>query len=236
MIFQESFAQFIKDNGLLPEEVFAKVRLVPLEGFRPFERENDTLIYLYEDLWWSHADMIRKRLLAHFGQFRSIFARNCRVEKLSTPVASEFFDLYHTYGRAQSKYRYGLFLGDELVAAASFSFGRPMPREDAVVQSYEWIRYASLPDARIVGGMGKLLKAFIDDVHPEEVMSYADLEWSSGSVYRTLGFTPAGDRPPVPFSIDPHTFRRIRTKRESLASCTNPICNLGSRKYLKRIV
>lgn len=36
--------------------------------------------------------------------------------------------------------------------------------------------------------MGKLLKAFIEDVHPDDVMSYADASWSDGGVYRKLGF------------------------------------------------
>ena len=37
--------------------------------------------------------------------------------------------------------------------------------------------------------MGKLLKAFIDEVKPDDVMSYADAGWYDGDVYRKLGFT-----------------------------------------------
>ena len=40
--------------------------------------------------------------------------------------------------------------------------------------------------------MGKLLKAFIKDVRPDDVMSYADASWSSGDVYRKLGFKEEG--------------------------------------------
>ncbi len=45
-----------------------------------------------------------------------------------------------------------------------------------------------LPDVRAIGGMGKMLQAFIDEVHPDDVMSYADTEWTDGDVYRRLGF------------------------------------------------
>ncbi len=44
------------------------------------------------------------------------------------------------------------------------------------------------------GGMGKLLKAFIEDVGPDDVMSYADASWSDGDVYRKLGFTQEDDK------------------------------------------
>ena len=36
--------------------------------------------------------------------------------------------------------------------------------------------------------MGKMLKTFIGEVHPDDVMSYADASWSSGDVYKKLGF------------------------------------------------
>jgi len=55
---------------------------------------------------------------------------------------------------------------------------------------------------RINGGMGKMLTAFIDDVHPDDVMSYADLEWSEGAVYEQLGFKLEGVKDPVLFCVD----------------------------------
>ena len=45
----------------------------------------------------------------------------------------------------------------------------------------------------MTGGMGKLLQAFIDDVHPDDIMSYADEEYpDGGEVYARLGFTAEG--------------------------------------------
>ena len=51
------------------------------------------------------------------------------------------------------------------------------------------MRYASAEGLGVNGGMGKLLNAFIEEVHPDDVMSYADASWSDGDVYRKLGFT-----------------------------------------------
>lgn len=92
------------------------------------------------------------------------------------------------------------------------------------VLSYEWVRYASLPDTRIVGGMGKLLNAFLRAVNhsidgkmlPIEVMSYSDNEWSSGNVYEQLGFVCVGERRPVEYYVDMETFTRYNTRQFKL--------------------
>lgn len=250
--FRRSFEEFLKskerDFSLSQEGLYLfsdrplKAMLVPVGGPFPGEPLPGT-IHIYEDLWRREGENVRKRLLAHLGEWRSIFARNCRAVSLETPQARDFLQRYHTYGTARSKYRYGLMHGDELVAVASFSAGRPMMREGMPVESFEWIRYSSLPEARVCGGMGKLLQTFVEDIHPGEVMSYADLEWSDGGVYRTLGFTEAGRRPPVEFIVDTSTWERISIRKLSndrkyrqmeTSGSYKVIRNLGSVKYLKR--
>ena len=75
------------------------------------------------------------------------------------------------------------------MAVATFSNARRWLKGGNVVRSHEWIRYASLEGTRVTGGMGKLLQTFIDDVHPDDVMTYADAAWpDGGEVYRLLGF------------------------------------------------
>ena len=132
---------------------------------------------------------------------QNIFARNCTVRRIDKPTAARFLDRYHRLGDTTSRYRYGLFTvrttGKEelrlepgtLVAVAGFSNARRWRKGDRTISSYEWVRYASLEGVRVVGGMGKTLKAFIKDVEPDDVMSYADiLSDDSGDAYRVLGF------------------------------------------------
>ena len=95
-----------------------------------------------------------------------------------------------------------------LIAVATFSNARKWTKGDKEIRSHEWTRYASLPQLRINGGMGKVLKAFIEDVRPDDIMSYADLEWSEGNVYKALGFEHEGTKAPVLFSVDPQTWTR----------------------------
>ena len=116
------------------------------------------------------------------------------------------------YGRSDMQYPAG-----QMIAAAEFSNARKWIKNGKEIRSYEWIRYASLPYLRINGGMGKLLKHFIQDVCPDDIMSYADLEWSDGNVYRKLGFREDGKKEPVLFTIDPVDWSRkiFRTARTS---------------------
>ena len=89
-----------------------------------------------------------------------------------------------------------------LVAVATFSNARKWQKGEKTIRSYEWTRYASLPGVRINGGMGKMLKAFIKEVQPDDIMSYADLEWSEGAVYEQLGFRLEGRKASVAFEVD----------------------------------
>ena len=45
---------------------------------------------------------------------------------------------------------------------------------------------------RVMGGMGKILKYFIEQVHPEDIMTYVDASRSDGAAYKALGFVEEG--------------------------------------------
>lgn len=134
---------------------------------------------------------------------RTIYARNCELRRIDKSAASAFLSAHHRLGDTGARHRYGLYVrrttgaGEmalpegTLVAVATFSNARRWRKGERVVSSYEWIRYASLTGVRVVGGMGRLLQAFVGEVHPDDVMTYADLSWpDGGEVYEILGFTP----------------------------------------------
>lgn len=185
------------------------------------------------DLWRRRSTMMRSRVLAHCGIFDRVFARNCEVHRIDRPQANAFMDANHSYGAAACRHCYGLFtvrrtdskaygaariIGPgTLVAAAEFSNARRWQKDEREIRSYEWVRYASLPEVRINGGMGKILQKFIYDVNPDDIMSYADLEWSDGEAYRRLGFVTDGSKAPVLFAIDPATDTRQPLEGRKLA-------------------
>lgn len=209
-----------------PEQAFGIMRSIPYG--------NEDCIFVVEDRWRRDAEAVKARVLSHLRAFTQVYARNCELRRIDKPTAAFFLQKAHSYGDAACRFRYGLFLkrltGEKtslpqlspsssalqtaallpgtLVAVAEFSSPRRWRKGDSVISSYEWVRYASLPGIRVEGGMGKLLKAFIRDRHPDDIMTYADLEWSGGAAYRQLGFVEESRRPPVLFWVDPSEWRR----------------------------
>lgn len=212
------------------------------------------VVVITEDRWRRQGGMMRARLLAHLEVFIPMYARNCEVRKIDKETAAAFLSVNHSYGDAACRYRYGLYLKrytgksleaamndnrvepGTLVAVATFSNARKWQKGDKTIRSYEWTRYASLPGARISGGMGKMLQAFIQDQQPDDIMSYADLEWSEGAVYEQLGFALEGRKEPVLFCIDQQWGRSpVRPGITEIHEAARYFQNLGSNKYRLKI-
>ena len=187
---------------------------LPKESETPINSTHkEQVITIYEDLWYSKGEVIKNRLLAILGRGEAIFARKCSVAAISAESASKFLDNNHLLGSTRSKYRYGLFYKKYLVAVATFSQSRPMRRESGIISSFEWVRYASAGSARVVGGMGRLMDYFVKEVKPQEIMTYADIDWSYGDVYKKLGFKFAGETKPIEFYVDRETMERVSVKK-----------------------
>lgn len=235
----------------------------------------EDVLYLYEDRWWASKGVVQERILARLERFTSVFARKCNVlSGLNNPAmaekVAEFLRKNHSYASTKSRYRFALEHQGEIVAVASFSQPRPMVRNLAsplenipkemleeignqgvmIYDSYEWIRYASLPGIRVVGGMGRILSAFLQErlirkdnpLRPIEVMTYSDNEWSNGDVYLKLGFKYASEREPVDHYVNKQSFVRYSVKeyvalleKGAKENDFYKIKNKGSRKFLLQL-
>ena len=135
----------------------------------------------------------------------TVYARNCVVRKIPRAEAEPFVDSNHRMGYCTCRHRYALFVQKStgaselqlpegtMVAVATFSNPRNMTSKGGNPRSFEWIRYASLKGVRVVGGMGKLLRSFVDGEHPDDVMTYVDSSESDGESYTALGFVCEGE-------------------------------------------
>lgn len=198
-------------------------------------------LWLYEDRWRRRPEFWISRIRTRLGLGYRLAARKCRIVVPEAAEAARFLAESHAYGNARARYRLALEDGDGLAAVATFSAPRPMQRNGVDVLSCEWVRYASRPGTVAVGGMGRLLAAFVRNFGPQEVMTYADLEWSDGEAYRQLGFRDAGFRGPVRFRLDGNGDRvsvdRLGRDRKFRDGCfpDGPVLyNRGSLKLLFR--
>ena len=223
----------------------AQIRADAIQSLTGYLRRETGAAAIYEDRWYRENVIIRTRIAAHLHRYEKAMARKCTVERITKPQADDFLNRYHSYGSSQCKYCYGIFSPEgRLIAVSTFSGARRWQKPVGTISSYEWIRYASLPGTRIAGGMGKSLSAFIEEVNPDDIMSYADLEWSDGKTYETLGFRPESVTPSQSFIVRENKrepLKRLSDEIVKKAIEEDPdayiICNLGSAKFrLKRKV
>lgn len=143
------------------------------------------LIQIYEDEWADQRLIVQSRIKHILGKITTkIPARKCVVKSISSQQASEFFNATHIMGHGRSNLRLGLFHGDQLIAAMSFSKNN-LSRK---ITDWELNRFSGLPDIHVMGGASKLFQHFVRQVQPTQCVSYSDNRWSQGQVYEKMGF------------------------------------------------
>lgn len=143
-----------------------------------------TLFHVFEDEWINNADIIKSKLLYKFNKIKiNVYARNCTIDTIDNNAAREFLNENHLQGNGRANVKLGLFNNDELVAVMTFSKSR-----FNMSYEYEINRFAVKKCMNVVGGAGKLFKHFIRNYQPSSVISYADLRYGEGDVYKQLGF------------------------------------------------
>ena len=161
------------------------------------------LVHLWQDCWTTYQEIVRSRISVLSGSGVRVHARQTKALRIAKDEMRSFFVANHLQGAVNARYSYGLYSGEQLVAAASFSAGRAVVRNGTSGRSFELLRYASLLHHRVVGGLGKLIARFVEEVNPDDIMTYADLDWASGKGYQTLNFRQTAVSSPQTFWIHP---------------------------------
>jgi hypothetical protein len=217
--------------------------------------QNQRIIHLWEDVYLSKTELVESRILAILGKFTRLHGRHCFIKRIDKYTTDNFLEINHLQGSVKAKFKYGLYLKPQyverfglvvcedtdngiqeikpkLIAVATFSGGRTMKvGERANKRSYELIRFASLKGYVVMGGMDKLLKAFTEEHQPDDIMSYADRDWSDGRSYNKLGFMKIGNSLPQKFYINSITLKRVSHNEVNFIK----IFNAGSIKFIKTI-
>jgi hypothetical protein len=176
-------------------------------------QQNLQLIIIWEDNWIIRNDIIRWRILSHLGKFIRVHGRLCEVRRIIKTQADEFLLQNHLHGSPQTKHKYGLFFAQQLIAVATFSSGRSVARNEKIYRSYELVRFANHQNYIVYGGTGKMIAHFVAEQNPDDIMSYADVDWSSGKSYEKLGFQFIEYTEPQKFYLDVKTCHRYYPKK-----------------------
>lgn len=190
-------------------------------------------VHIWEDHWLLKREVVEARINSLLNLTIRVFARKTKVIKLHKPELINFLKKNHLNEPANAKFKYGLMYGNELVAVAVFSASCPVHRGNEVFKSHQLIRFCNKNGITVVGGLSKLISHFIKEQSPEDIMTYADLDWSNGGGYLKIGFEKIGELAPQSFSIHAHSsIRNYKTDNGSGNEPPHKFFNQGSAKYL----
>jgi hypothetical protein len=153
-----------------------------------YQQQQFQLVHLWEDIWVSKRAQVLSRIKSFLGLNKGFHGRKAKVQLLSQQQSVLFLDQYHLQGYVKAKYNFGLIIEDDIVAVGSFSGQRLMRSKGNDYQSAELVRFASKDGVTVVGGLSKLIKYFLKEVKVNDLMTYADRDWSLGKGYQQLGF------------------------------------------------
>jgi len=143
------------------------------------------LIHVFEDEWINSPSIVKSRIANALGMGSAKkAARDCSLVELSATQANTFLNANHLQGSGRSNKRFGLILNEELISVMTFNDSN-VSRKGT---EWEINRFATKAGISIVGGASKLFSAFVDQVNPYRITSFADRRWGEGTVYGELGF------------------------------------------------
>lgn len=128
-----------------------------------------SLIHLLDLHLKTNSEKIKQHLKFRLVDTHKISARKCNIQTIDTDQARMFCEQYHLQGYAGAAIKLGIFYKDSILGIMTFSKSR--------FNQSCWEIVRSCSNIRVVGGVSKLIKFFINNqMKPgEKLISYVDL-------------------------------------------------------------
>lgn len=121
------------------------------------------------------------------GQSEKIYARDTKTIEITKEEAIKFLNKNHLQGGYNRiKKAFGLIKDNKIVSVMTFDQQEGRKKMEDI--DWNLSRFCNKKGYTIVGGASKLLKGFEKTYKPTRIVSYADADWSTGGLYKTLGF------------------------------------------------
>lgn len=159
------------------------------------------LLHFFDYHWETKKNIIKSIINSKLNKNETIYARKCKIKEVNSSEKRKFINRTHLQGDCNSSINIGLFHEEKLVSIITFKKSR-------YDKKFEWeiTRFSSELGIRVVGGFSKMLKYFINNYDPNNIMTYADRSISVGNVYLKNGFTLLDVTKPNYFYIHPNKF------------------------------
>lgn len=149
------------------------------------------LIHIFEDEWLHTPEIVKSRLRYLLGCVPAkLYARKCQIQPVDKLQETEFLIKNHIQGvDSKSSVKLGLFYNNRLVSLMTFSKPNKAKGYNKQDNTWELLRFCNEIDTTVIGAANKLFQYFIKTYDPQTIITFADLRWSVGKLYTTLGFT-----------------------------------------------
>lgn len=161
------------------------IRNLHRDKTRICKNNNIKLFHIYDCEWLDpiKQDIWKSILTVNLGgKIDTVYARNTKILEISHSISVNFFNNNHIQGHCKSSKYLGLYHGNNLIAAMSFT-------KERCSSKWYLTRFCNKKYTRVVGGASKLLNYFKIKFSWSEIITYADLRYSYGELYYTLGFS-----------------------------------------------
>jgi len=142
------------------------------------------LLQVYESEYQNNKQIINSIILNILAKSKRIYARKCKVVRLTGQQRKDFFNANHIQGDKTAFVAFGLINGSNIVAAMSFS--------KHVKYDYEIARFANSMNYSVTGGLSRLLITFCREFNPKSILTYSDRRFFDSSGYQSVGFKHVG--------------------------------------------
>ena len=176
-------------NGLYWHSELFKSNNYHLQKTELCEENGIQLIHIYEDDWIYKNDIVKSMILNKLGKTENkIDFNKCEISEITdNKLVKEFLEENHIQGFIGSKVKLGLFYNDDLVSLMTFGKRK---------MEYELLRFCNKLNTNVIESENKLLKYFIENYKPIMITIYVDRSWSTGDLYKKLGFEYEGKTKP----------------------------------------
>jgi hypothetical protein len=224
------------ENGftLIADAKKIKIHLVKYNTYNAFAslKINAKNLYIFEDLWHTHEEIIASKINWHAGLHEKINARKCSVINIGEGDAILFMNRNHLMNHANAKYYYALIHEKQILAVAGFSHGRKMNRLPEGKLGYELVRFATIPNVSITGGLSKLISKFAGEYEPGDIMTYVDPLNGEILGLTKVGFKQTENTKPILLHVNTQTHERVHANKNKDENVFD-FYNLGNIKLVK---
>lgn len=186
-IFLPKYNIGIEFDGLYWHSELFKTDNYHLEKTIAAKEHGIELIHIFEDEWVYKSEIVKSIILNKLKYITSrVNGRKCIIKEVNSSDCKKFLEENHIQGNVKSSIRLGLYHENELVSLMSFSKGRIIM--GGKNDEYELNRFCNKINTIVNGSFAKLLKHFITNYNPLELVSYSDLRYFNGTIYEKNNF------------------------------------------------